>query len=137
VEVKRGYQALIKTDLRTFNIFPELVTAIYIQCLGRGCFPQRWTVAKIIPTIKPGQENSKDPFKYRPISLLKMGGKILEKLLINRINHYMYKYDLLTDRQNGFLPQKSTIDAAMEAKIFIEPELVNRKVVVMTSLDVK
>jgi hypothetical protein len=32
-----------------------------------------------------------DPSKDPLISLLNMGGKILEKLLINRINHYMYK----------------------------------------------
>jgi hypothetical protein len=25
--------------LRTFNTFPEMVTAIYNQCLERGCFP--------------------------------------------------------------------------------------------------
>ena len=28
--------------LRTFNILQRLVTAIYNQCLKRGCFPKRW-----------------------------------------------------------------------------------------------
>ena len=46
--------------LRTFKIFPRLVTAIYNQCLKRGCFPQRWKIAKIIPITKPGKENSTD-----------------------------------------------------------------------------
>jgi hypothetical protein len=78
-----------------------------------------------------------EPSKYRPVSLLNMGGKVLEKILINRINHHMYKNEQLTDRQYGFTPQKSTTDAAMEAKRFIEPELEKRKVVIMTSLDVK
>ena len=32
-----------------------------------------------------------DPSKYRVISLLNMGGTILEELLINRINHYSTK----------------------------------------------
>jgi len=27
--------------LRTFNIFPRLVTAIYNPCLKRGCFPKK------------------------------------------------------------------------------------------------
>jgi hypothetical protein len=65
-----------------------------------------------------------------------MGGRILEKLLIKRINHYMYKHNLLSDRQFGFTPQKSTTDAAMEAKTFIEPVLEKRCLVIMTSLDV-
>jgi len=63
-----------------------------------------------------------DPSKYRPISLLNIGGKVLEKLLINRINNHMYKNELLTDSQYGFTPQKSTTDAAMEEK-----KLQNRK----------
>jgi len=66
-----------------------------------------------------------------------MGGKVLEKLLINRINHHVYKHNLLTDRQFGFTPQKSTTDAAMEAKKLIQPVLENRGLVIMTSLDVK
>jgi hypothetical protein len=60
--------------------------------LKKGCFPSRWKTAKIIPLIKPGKENSTDP-----ISLLNIGGKVLEKLLINTINHSMYKNKLLID----------------------------------------
>jgi len=44
--------------------------------------------SKNYPTIKPGKENSTDPSKYRPISLLNIGGKVLEKLLTNRINYH-------------------------------------------------
>ena len=57
----------------------------------KGCFPQRWKVAKIIPTIKPGKEYSTDPSKYRSISFLNIAGKVLEKILINRINYHLYK----------------------------------------------
>jgi hypothetical protein len=118
--------------LRKFNKFPRLVTAIYNQCLKRGCFPRRWKTEKIIPITNAGKENSMEPSKYRPISLLNIGGNVLEKLLINRINHHMY-----IGSQYGFTPQKSTTDAAMEAKKFIEQELETREVVIMTSLDVK
>jgi len=123
--------------LRTFNKFPRRVKAIYKQCLKRGSFPRRWKRAKIVAIAKPGKENSMDPSKYRPISLLNTGQKVLEKLLISRINHHMYMNQLLTDSQYGFTPQKGTTDAAMEAKMFIEPELEKRKFVIMTSLDVK
>jgi len=101
---------------RSFNKFPRIVTATYNQCLIRGSFQRRWKAAKIIRMAKSGKENSKDPFKYRPISLLNIGGKVLEKLLINRINHHTYKNELLRDSQYGFTPQKSKTDAAMEAK---------------------
>ena len=49
----------------------------------------------------------------------------------------MYKNELLIDSQYGFMPQKCTTDAAMEAKKFIELELEKRKIVIMTSLDSK
>jgi len=123
--------------LRTFNTFPRLITAIYNQCQKRGCFPKKVEIAKIIPIIKPGKEKSMDPFKYRSISLLNMGGKVLEKLLISRINHHVYKHNLLTDRKFGFMSQKSTTDAAMEAKKIIQPVLENRGLVIMIILDVK
>ena len=67
--------------MRTSSLFPELLTAMYNECVERGCFLKRWKIAKIIPIIKPGQENSMDPSKYRLISLLNMGGKMLEKPL--------------------------------------------------------
>ena len=102
--------------LRTFNRFPRQVTAIYNTCIKKGSFPRRWKTANFIPIAKPGQENSMEPSKYRPISLLNIGGKVLEKLLFNRINHNMYKNELLIDSQYGFMPQNCTIDAAMEAK---------------------
>jgi hypothetical protein len=89
--------------LRTFNKFPRLITAVYNQCLKRGRLPRRWKTAKIIPITKPGKENSMDLSKYRPISLLNIGGKVLEKLLINRINHHMCKNELLIDRQTVWI----------------------------------
>ena len=66
-----------------------------------------------------------------------MEGKILNKLLINRINYHLYKNELLSKRQYDFTPQRNTIDAAMEAKSFIQPILENKGLVIMTSLDVQ
>jgi hypothetical protein len=110
---------------------------MYNQCLKLGQFPKRWKVAKVILVLKPNKEICQDPRKYRPISLLNMGGKILDKLLINRINYHLYKNDLLSERQYGFTPQRNTIDPAMEAKAFARPIIENRGLVIMTSLDVQ
>jgi hypothetical protein len=89
-----------------FENFPRIVTSLYNGCLRKGCFPKRWKTARIIPLIKPGKENCNDASKYRPISLLNVGGKVLEKLLINRIMHFLYSNDSLNQNQFGFSPQK-------------------------------
>ena len=85
-----------------------------------GASPKNWKISKIVPIAKPGREVSLDPSKYRPISLLNIGGTVLEKLLIKRIMHYLYKNDFLKENQYRFTPQKSTMDASMVAKQYIE-----------------
>jgi hypothetical protein len=49
----------------------------------------------------------------------------------------MHKHKILTDRQFGFTPQKSTTDAAMEAKKCIEPVLEKRGWVIRSCLNVQ
>jgi len=66
-----------------------------------------------------------------------MGGKVLEKLLIDRINHYVFSNSLLNENQYGFFPQKSTIDAALATKGFIWETLQKKNCVIMVSLDVR
>jgi hypothetical protein len=96
-----------------------------------------WKRARIIPLTRPGKENSNDASKYRPTSLLNVEVKVLEKLLINRIMHFLYTNDLLNQNQFGFSPQKSTTDAAMVVKDFIEEALTYGQIVALVSIDVK
>lgn len=102
-----------------------------------GIFPERWKNAKIIPIMKPHTQNSEDITKYRPISLLNIGGKILEKALITRINHHMYSMEFLNRNQYGFIPQKSTTDAVMALKEFVQEGFTKREIRVIVSLDVE
>jgi len=94
-------------------ILPRYLTTIYNGCLRKGVFPKRWKKVRIIPIVKPGKEASDDVSKFRPISLLDSGGKLLEKLLINRINHHVNSRGHMNENQFNFRPQKSTVDSAM------------------------
>jgi hypothetical protein len=123
--------------LRTFKNCPTLFTQIYIECLRKGLFPKQWKRSIIIPIVKPGEEGINEASKYRPISLLNIAGEVLEKLLIDRNNHQLHSNSLLIKNQYGFLPQKSTVDAAWAAKEFVKAHLQQRNLVIMNSLDVK
>jgi hypothetical protein len=110
---------------------------LHNECLNRGVFPARWKRIKLIPITKPGKENCEDATKFRPISLINIGGKVLEKVLINKINYHVYSHELMNNNQFGFTPQRSTIDAAMAVKNFVVESLAAGEVIVLVSLDVK
>jgi len=52
----------ITSDILTlvFKSIPKTVTSVYNECLY---LPKEWKIAKIIPIIKPGKEDSQDPSK--------------------------------------------------------------------------
>jgi len=114
--------------LRIFKLFPTFFTKIYNECLRKGHFPKHWKSSIIIPIVKPGKEVRKKVNKYRPISLINVGGKVLEKLLIDKINHHAFSNSLLNENQYDFFPQKSTVDAALAATGFILENLQKKEV---------
>ena len=117
--------------------FPKYMTAIYNCCLTRGHFPNQWKRAKMIPIVKPGKQERTKVTKYCPISLLNIGGKVLEKLLINRIMHHFHTRNLLNDNQFGFTPQKSTTDAVMALEQYVYEGFKEGKFIVLVDLDVQ
>lgn len=123
--------------LHAFRSFPALFTEVYNECLRRGHFPICWKRSIILPIVKPGKEGLSEVHKYRPISLINVGGKLLEKLLIDRINHHLHTNKLLNKNQFGFTPQKSTVDAAMAVKRHALSLTQQRNYVIMISLDVQ
>jgi hypothetical protein len=102
-----------------------------------ACFPRRWKTA-IISIIKPGKDTSNDIAKYRSISLISTLAKKLEKVLINRIMHYMHSHNLLSQIQYGFTPQTSTVDVVVELKEAYKQRSVEEgQYVALINLDVK
>lgn len=107
---------------------------MYNECLRQGVFPKRWKIDKIIPISKPSKENSEEASKYR---LINIGGKVLEKAIINRINYHVHSTEYLNHNQYGFTPQTSTIDEIKEATEFIEEGFKRGEVTATVSLDVE
>ena len=57
------------------------------------------------------KKNDKQLVKnYRPISLLPIFGKIFEKIIFNKIYHFLLEERLLNPNQSGFRPSDSCID---------------------------
>ena len=102
-----------------------------------GIFLERWKKTKNKPIMKPGTQTCEEVTKYRPISFLIVGGKILEMALINRINHYMYSTEFLNKNQYGFILQTSTTDGIMALKYFVQKGFSEGEITATVSLDVE
>ena len=63
--------------------------------------------------------------------------EILEKALINRINHHIHSTEFLKKKPYGFIQQTSTIDAIMAVKEFVQEGFSRGEVTVTLSLDVE
>ena len=87
------------------------VIAFYLTCIVNtsivtGIYPTTWKHAVVVPLFKSGDTN--DFNNYRPISLLPILSKILEKIVASQLSHYLETNKLLSNTQHGFRPRLST-----------------------------
>jgi potassium voltage-gated channel Eag-related subfamily H protein 8 len=82
---------------------------IYNISINSGTFPEKFKIARVKPLYKKGDIYSIQ--NYRPISILPIFSKILEKLIYNRLIISLNKHNIITEVQNGFRKQKSTTTA--------------------------
>lgn len=90
------------------SVLPIHLAFIFNLSLDTGVFPSAWKQANVILIPKDGVPT--DPGNYRPISLLPLPGKLLEKLIHDRLMTYLNNYRLLvsdSDRQAGWFQTES------------------------------
>ncbi len=79
--------------------------------LDSGEIPSSMKTAKVIPLLKSGDPS--DVNNYRPISLLSSFGKILEKIVANKLVFFLESNNLLSQNQFGFRKEHSTVHPMM------------------------
>ena len=81
---------------------------LFNSSLQLGIFPNSWKIANVIPVHKKNEKN--DVKNYRPISLLSIVGKVMERCVFKYVHNFLNDYNLITDCQSGFRPGDSTIN---------------------------
>ena len=76
---------------------------IYKLVYNTGSLPLEWKLSNIVPIFKKG--DSKEVSNYRPISLLCIASKIMERIIHEEIT--IKVMPLIDKRQHGFLPNRS------------------------------
>ena len=89
------------------------LTYIVNLSLRTSSFPDIWKLAKCVPLHKNNGDKT-DPSKYRPIALLPVFSKILEKFVSKWLNQYMEQNNLWSDRQHGYRKHRSTATALLQ-----------------------
>ena len=85
---------------------------IFNKSFQEGCFPGVLKLAKVIP-IHKGDETT-DPTDYRPISLLSVFDKLIEKVMPNRLLKFLKKNNILYKYQFGLRKNHATTHALTE-----------------------
>ena len=91
---------------------------LMILCLMNKCWqgenlPRQWRTAIIRTLLKDGKD-PKETTSYRPISLTSCLGKVLEKIVADRLMHFMESRGLINDNQAGFRQNRATTDQVMK-----------------------
>lgn len=108
-----GLDALPVKLFRSIGTFIALPLSILINLsLAAGKFPRVLKTAVIKPIYKKG--NSEDMTNYRPIALLSILSKIVERVFHNRLKDFLVATNFLTPHQYGFRQGFSTIDAVSQ-----------------------
>ena len=71
--------------------------------------PSQWRTAKVTPVLKKGKPAGL-PSSYRPISLTSCLGKIAERMVNNRLYHWLEENKILNKNQAGFRKKSRTED---------------------------
>jgi len=110
------------------------ITMLFNACLLIGYFPTAWKTATTIFLPKPGKDH-RNPANYRPISLLNILGKVLEKIVARRLDDITTRLKVIPPFQHGFSPGLGTLTQLHRVVDIIIGHLNNRRSIAMVSLD--
>jgi hypothetical protein len=123
--IKRGGNTIVVSITKLFN-----------RIYSEGRIPQPWFVSRIIPIPKK-TGRSLQVNEFRPISLLPVTGKILEKLINKRLTITCEKLNWLPNFQKGFRAGKSTLDNLILLQQEIHTTFKKKQVMIAAFLDIK
>ena len=115
----------------TAAIVAPSLCKLFNKSLQHGIVPRDWKLANVVPVYK--KNNREHAENYRPISLLPIVSKVLERCIF--INMKQFLSQLVNDCQHGFLQGKSCVTNLLEVLDYIGTCLDNGGQVDMLYLD--
>ena len=91
------------------QISPSLCE-LFNKSLRTGMVPFDWKLANVVPVYKKGDQEFGE--NYRPISLLSLISKVLERCVFNNIKDHIYSQ--INPCQHGFVPGKNCVSQLID-----------------------
>ena len=102
--------------VKLLKLIPDLIIVPLCKLINlsfvSGSFPDSLKIVKVIPIHMNG--STQDMNNYRPISLLSIFDKIMEKIMHNRLYHFLEVNNILYSKQFGFRKNNSTMNALIK-----------------------
>lgn len=131
-----GYDGIpIKVIKYCMYILTPILTRLANLIFESSIYPDSLKVQKVTPIFKSGDRTL--PSNYRPISVLPVINKIIEKLIYGRIYWFLNSNKFFYKHQYGFRCKTSTSTATVELINDISEELERGRVVSGLFLDLK
>ena len=111
---KDHYELSQDIILTNIGILAPLIAHIWNQSIKEGMFPDTAKIAKVIPVYKGKKLDATDLTNYRPISLLPIVGKVIEKIMHTQLSGYLNQNKILFPSQYGFRKNHNTSFATMD-----------------------
>ena len=121
---------------KSSSLIEPHLTSIFNKCLELGFTPDCWKVGKII-LIPKGNSNQGSCKDYRPITLLPIIAKILEKIILKRLQQQETIHSWISDKQYGFQPGRSVNHALMNYTTYVSSKLKQKKPLAAIHLDIE
>nr|AGO14404.1 hypothetical protein CsmBAC4b19.2 [Cotesia sesamiae] [Cotesia sesamiae Mombasa bracovirus] len=120
--------------------YPHILLSAYNACLATGTFPTVWKRQRLV-LLDKGKGTPITPSSFRPLCMLDIAGKLLEKLIQGRLRNDIDRAGGFASNQHGFRKGRSTIDAIQKvietAREAWSGSLIARKVCLVLTLDIK
>eukprot|EP00061_Rhincodon_typus_P009258 g32627.t1 len=84
-----------------YNNIRQELESVDRRRLFEGVVPEDWRIANVVPLFKNGSRDN--PGNYKPVSLTSVVGKLLEKIVRDKIYKHLEANRLINDKQHGFV----------------------------------
>ena len=111
------------------------LTRLYNLSLQRGTVPLAWKQSHITPIHKGGSTD--DPSHYRPIAVVSVVAKVLEKIVATQLSSYLEEHQLFNSHQGAYRHGKSTEDILLVAVDAIVHHMDKKESVCVAFLDLR